>query len=198
MLTFLFSTVDMYIRAMKIIETPIPGLLEIEPTIFGDDRGYFYESYNKDAFHKAGITVEFVQDNQSLSSKGVLRGLHFQNPPHAQGKLVRVIAGAVLDVALDIRVGSPTYGQHHKVELTGENKKMFWVPPGFAHGFLTLKDDTIFAYKCTALYNKESEGAVLWNDPQLNINWNIDSPLVSEKDQEAPAFDKLKSQFQFI
>ncbi|WP_417588568.1 dTDP-4-dehydrorhamnose 3,5-epimerase [Owenweeksia hongkongensis] len=198
MLTFLFSTVDMYIRAMKIIETPIPGLLEIEPTIFGDDRGYFYESYNKDAFHKAGITAEFVQDNQSLSSKGVLRGLHFQNPPHAQGKLVRVIAGAVLDVALDIRVGSPTYGQHHKVELTGENKKMFWVPPGFAHGFLTLKDDTIFAYKCTALYNKESEGAVLWNDPQLNINWNIDAPLVSEKDQEAPAFDKLKSQFQFI
>ncbi|WP_417608112.1 dTDP-4-dehydrorhamnose 3,5-epimerase [Owenweeksia hongkongensis] len=198
MLTFLFSTVDMYIRAMKIIETPIPGLLEIEPTIFGDDRGYFYESYNKDAFHKAGITAEFVQDNQSLSSKGVLRGLHFQNPPHAQGKLVRVIAGAVLDVALDIRVGSPTYGQHHKVELTGENKKMFWIPPGFAHGFLTLKDDTIFAYKCTALYNKENEGAVLWNDPQLNINWNIDTPLVSKKDQEAPAFDKLKSQFQFI
>lgn len=188
----------MYIRTMKIIETPIKGLVEIEPTIFGDHRGYFYESYNKEAFHKAGISADFVQDNQSFSSKGVLRGLHFQNPPHAQGKLVRVIAGAVLDVALDIRVGSPTYGQHHAVKLTGENKKMFWIPPGFAHGFLTLEDDTIFAYKCTALYNKASEGAVLWNDPQLNINWNIDAPLVSEKDQEAPEFDKLISQFQYI
>lgn len=197
MLTLLFSFTDMYIRNMKIIKTPIPGLLEIEPAIFGDDRGYFYESYNKDAFHQVGITADFVQDNQSLSSKGVLRGLHFQNPPHAQGKLVRVISGAVLDVALDIRVGSPTYGQHYSVELTGENKKMFWIPPGFAHGFLTLENDTIFAYKCTALYNKASEGAVLWNDPQLNINWNIDAPLVSAKDQEAPAFNTLKSQFQF-
>lgn len=197
MLTLLFSFTDMYIRNMKIIKTPIPGLLEIEPAIFGDDRGYFYESYNKDAFYQVGITADFVQDNQSLSSKGVLRGLHFQNPPHAQGKLVRVISGAVLDVALDIRVGSPTYGQHYSVELTGENKKMFWIPPGFAHGFLTLENDTIFAYKCTALYNKASEGAVLWNDPQLNINWNIDAPLVSAKDQEAPAFNTLKSQFQF-
>lgn len=197
MLTLLFSFTDMYIRNMKIIKTPIPGLLEIEPAIFGDDRGYFYESYNKDAFHQVGITADFVQDNQSLSSKGVLRGLHFQNPPHAQGKLVRVISGAVLDVALDIRVGSPTYGQHYSVELTDENKKMFWIPPGFAHGFLTLENDTIFAYKCTALYNKASEGAVLWNDPQLNINWNIDAPLVSAKDQEAPAFNTLKSQFQF-
>ncbi len=188
----------MYIRVMKIIETPISGLLEIEPAIFGDHRGYFYESYNKEAFYKAGITAEFVQDNQSLSSKGVLRGLHFQNPPHAQGKLVRVITGAVLDVAVDIRVGSPTYGQHHAVELTGENKKMFWIPPGFAHGFLTKKDDTIFAYKCTALYNKASEESVLWSDLQLNINWDIEAPLVSEKDQEAQAFDKLKSQFQFI
>lgn len=197
MLTLLFSFTDMYIRNMKIIKTPIPGLLEIEPAIFGDDRGYFYESYNKDAFYQVGITADFVQDNQSLSSKGVLRGLHFQNPPHVQGKLVRVISGAVLDVALDIRVGSPTYGQHYSVELTGENKKMFWIPPGFAHGFLTLENDTIFAYKCTALYNKASEGAVLWNDPQLNINWNIDAPLVSAKDQEAPAFNTLKSQFQF-
>lgn len=197
MLTLLFSFTDMYIRNMKIIKTPIPGLLEIEPAIFGDDRGYFYESYNKDAFYQVGITADFVQDNQSLSSKGVLRGLHFQNPPHAQGKLVRVISGAVLDVALDIRVGSPTYGQHYSVELTDENKKMFWIPPGFAHGFLTLENDTIFAYKCTALYNKASEGAVLWNDPQLNINWNIDAPLVSAKDQEAPAFNTLKSQFQF-
>lgn len=183
---------------MKIIETAIPGLLEIEPRVFGDDRGYFYESYNKQAFQAAGIEPEFVQDNQSFSSKGVLRGLHFQNPPYAQGKLVRVIQGAVLDVAVDIRKNSPTYGQHHAVKLTGENKKMFWIPPGFAHGFLTLENDTIFAYKCTELYNKESEGAILWNDPELNINWNIENPLVSEKDQNAPKFNALKSEFTFL
>ncbi len=182
---------------MKIIETHIPGLIEIEPNIFGDERGYFYESYNKDAFVKAGITAEFVQDNQSLSSKGVLRGLHFQNPPHAQGKLVRVIHGSVLDVAVDIRVGSPTYGKHHKVILSGENKKMFWVPPGFAHGFLTLEDDTIFAYKCTGMYNKESEGSINWNDPTLKIDWNVENPSVSGKDKEAPGFMELKSNFHF-
>lgn len=182
---------------MNIITTAIPGLLELEPKVFGDSRGYFYESYNKQAFIDAGIDLEFVQDNQSLSSKGVLRGLHFQNPPYAQGKLVRVINGAVLDVAVDIREGSPTYGQHHKVLLTGENKKMFWVPPGFAHGFLTLENDTIFAYKCTNLYNKESEGAVLWNDSQLNIDWGIDAPLVSEKDQNAAPFSELKTKFSY-
>lgn len=182
---------------MKIIETHIPGLVEIDPTVFGDARGYFYESYNKQAFHQAGITAEFVQDNQSLSSKGVLRGLHFQNPPFSQGKLVRVINGSVLDVALDIRVGSPTYGKHHKVLLSGENKKMFWVPPGFAHGFLTLEDDTVFAYKCTNLYNKESEGSVFWNDPELKIDWNIENPSISEKDKVAPGFSALKSQFSF-
>ena len=182
---------------MNIIETAIPGLLEIEPRVFGDTRGYFYESYNKEIFQKAGIDLEFVQDNQSLSAKGVLRGLHFQNPPHAQGKLVRVISGSVLDVAVDIRQGSPTYGQHHKVVLSGENKKMFWIPPGFAHGFLTLSPDTIFAYKCTNLYNKESEGAVLWNDSQLNIDWGIDSPIVSEKDQNAAPFSELKTKFSY-
>ena len=183
---------------MNIIETAIPGLLEIEPKVFGDSRGYFYESYNKQAFVEAGIDLEFVQDNQSLSSEGVLRGLHFQNPPYAQGKLVRVISGLVMDVAVDIRVGSPTYGQHHKVLLSGENKKMFWIPPGFAHGFLTLEDDTIFAYKCTNLYNKDSEGAVLWNDSQLNIDWGLENPLVSEKDQIAAPISELKSQFKFI
>ena len=187
-----------YIRPMKIFETSIPGLVEIEPKIFGDERGYFFEAYNQQAFIKAGIEADFVQDNQSLSAKGVLRGLHFQNPPYAQGKLVRVIAGAVLDVAVDIREGSPTYGQHHSVKLSGENKKMFWIPPGFAHGFLTLEDDTIFAYKCSNSYNKDSEGSILWNDPQLNINWEVENPLVSEKDQNAPRFNELKPEFSFL
>jgi dTDP-4-dehydrorhamnose 3,5-epimerase len=182
---------------MKIIPTHIPDLVEIEPTVFGDARGYFFESYNKEAFHALGITDEFVQDNQSLSNKGVLRGLHFQNPPYAQGKLVRVITGAVLDIALDIRLGSPTYGEHHKVLLTAENKKMFWVPPGFAHGFVTLEDNTIFSYKCTNLYNKEAEGSVLWNDPALQIDWKIEAPLLSAKDVEAPRFDTLKSNFHY-
>lgn len=182
---------------MKIIETPIPGLLEIEPKVFGDERGYFYESYNKQAFAEVGIIEEFVQDNQSLSSRGVLRGLHFQNPPFAQGKLVRVIRGAVLDVAVDIRRNSPTYGKHYSVKLSGENKKMFWVPPGFAHGFLTLEDDTIFAYKCSNLYNKESEGSILWNDPDLRIEWGIENPAVSAKDAEAPRFNELQSNFHF-
>lgn len=180
---------------MKITTTPIQGLLEIEPAVFGDDRGYFYESYNREKFFEAGIDHEFVQDNQSLSSKGVLRGLHFQNPPFAQGKLVRVISGSVLDVAVDIRKESPTYGQYHSVVLSGENKKMFWIPPGFAHGFLTLEDNTIFAYKCTNLYNKESEGAVKWDDSDLGINWGIENPNVSEKDINAPAFSELKTQF---
>lgn len=182
---------------MKIIETAIPHLVEIEPAVFGDSRGYFYESYNKEAFAKAGITEEFVQDNQSLSSKGVLRGLHFQNPPYAQGKLVRVIQGSVLDVAVDIRIGSPTYGKYHKVLLSGKNKKMFWVPPGFAHGFLTLEDDTIFAYKCTGMYNKQSEGSIYWNDTTLKIDWNVENPSISEKDKNAPGFMELKSNFHF-
>ncbi len=182
---------------MKIIETPIPGLLEIEPSVFGDERGYFFESYNKKAFADIGITDEFVQDNQSLSARGVLRGLHFQNPPYAQGKLVRVIRGAVIDVALDIRSGSPTYGQHYAVELSGSNKKMFWVPPGFAHGFATLEDDTIFAYKCTNTYNKESEGSVLWNDPELAIDWGLKNPSLSEKDKLAPPLSQLRSKFYY-
>ncbi len=182
---------------MKIIETGIRDLVEIEPTVFGDHRGYFFESYNQATFHEAGIKAQFVQDNQSLSSRGVLRGLHFQNPPYAQGKLVRVITGAVLDIALDIRKGSPTYGQHHKVLLSSENKKMFWLPPGFAHGFLTLEDNTIFSYKCTNLYNKESEGAVLWNDPDLKIDWEIEDPKLSEKDLKAPNFTALQSEFYY-
>ncbi|PTM03904.1 MAG: dTDP-4-dehydrorhamnose 3,5-epimerase [Bacteroidetes bacterium] len=182
---------------MQVIETNIPGLFEIMPQVFGDDRGYFFESYSKDAFARFDVNYEFVQDNQSLSNKGVLRGLHFQNPPYAQGKLVRVIQGAVLDVVVDIRKGSPTYGKHHKVMLSGENKMMFWIPPGFAHGFLTLVDNTIFSYKCTNLYNKESEGSVLWNDPELAIDWNVENPLLSPKDIDARPLSELNSQFRY-
>jgi dTDP-4-dehydrorhamnose 3,5-epimerase len=182
---------------MQVIETNIPGLFEIMPQVFGDDRGYFFESYSKEAFARFDVNYEFVQDNQSLSNKGVLRGLHFQNPPYAQGKLVRVIQGAVLDVVVDIRKGSPTYGKHHKVMLSGENKMMFWIPPGFAHGFLTLADNTIFSYKCTNLYNKESEGSVLWNDPELAIDWNVENPLLSPKDIDARPLSELNSQFRY-
>jgi dTDP-4-dehydrorhamnose 3,5-epimerase len=182
---------------MNLHETAIAGLLEIEPIIFGDERGYFYETYNREKFKAAGIFGEFVQDNQSLSSEGVLRGLHFQKPPFAQGKLVRVIQGSVIDVAVDIRKGSPTFGQYHKVLLSGENKKMFWIPPGFAHGFATLEDNTIFAYKCTGFYNKESEGSLRWNDPELKIDWEIDNPSLSEKDREAPLLASLNSPFEY-
>ena len=180
---------------MEIIKTPLEGLLVIKPRIFGDDRGYFFESWSKESFSKVGLDLDFVQDNQSLSSKGVLRGLHFQNPPYAQGKLVRVIKGVVLDVAVDIRKDSPTYGQHFSVELSEENKIIVWIPPGFAHGFLTMEDNTIFTYKCTGVYNKNSEEALLWNDADLNINWKIKNPLVSEKDLTAGNFKDFVSKF---
>ena len=183
---------------MKVIETGIPGLLEITPNVFEDDRGYFYESFNKEIYAGLGITEEFVQDNQSLSHTGVLRGLHFQNLPFAQGKLVRVVTGAVLDIAVDIRKNSPTYGKHHSVTLTEENKKLFWIPPGFAHGFKVLRDHTIFSYKCTGPYNKQSEGALLWNDPALGIDWgDMTSVNLSAKDKESPLFKDLDSDFVF-
>ena len=180
---------------MEVIETNIKGLLIIKPKVFADPRGYFFESYNADVFKQHGITVNFVQDNQSLSSTGVLRGLHFQAPPFDQGKLVRVINGAVLDIAVDIRKNSPTYGQHVAIELTEENKTMFYIPPGFAHGFLTLKDNTIFSYKCTNVYNKASEGCVLWNDKDLNINWDVKNPILSEKDLVGTPFKDFTSPF---
>ena len=142
-----------------------------------------------------GLDLDFVQDNQSLSQKGVLRGLHFQNPPFAQGKLVRVIKGSVLDVAVDIRKDSPTYGEHFAIELSEENKTIFWIPPGFAHGFVTLEDDAIFTYKCTEVYNKESEGALVWNDPDIAIDWGVESPLVSDKDLVAVSFNNFETQF---
>lgn len=180
---------------MEIIKTKIEGLLIIKPSVFIDERGYFYESYNKNNFAKLGIDADFVQDNESKSQKNVLRGLHFQNPPFGQGKLVRVVKGAVLDVAVDIRSGSPTYGQWEAVELTEENKVMYWIPAGFAHGFITLKDDTIFSYKCTNVYNKQSEGSIKWDDPDIGIQWNVENPILSGKDKSAPDFKSFKSQF---
>ena len=166
-------------------ETEIPGVVVIQPEVFGDDRGYFMETYKKGDFAAAGIDREFVQDNQSRSSRGVLRGLHFQKPPHAQSKLVRVIKGAVLDVAVDIRRGSPTFGQHVAVELTEENHRQFFIPRGFAHGFSVLSDEVVFQYKCDNFYAPQSEGALAWDDPDLAIDWRIpaDKVLLSEKDR---------------
>lgn len=180
---------------MKIITTPIEGLLIIEPQVFTDPRGYFYESYNKEKFVAAGINLEFVQDNQSLSQKRIVRGLHFQAPPFAQGKLVRVIQGSVMDVAVDIRKNSPTYGQHFSIVLSAENRNMFFIPPGFAHGFETLEDNTIFLYKCTDVYNKESEGGLLWNDAELGIKWQCNDPLISDKDKILPTLNDLISPY---
>lgn len=180
---------------MEIISTPIEGLLVIKPRVFEDERGHFFESWSKASFQNMGLDLDFVQDNQSLSQKGVLRGLHFQNPPYEQGKLVRVIKGAVKDVVVDIRKESPTYGEHFSLELSEQNQIIFWIPPGFAHGFVTLEDDTIFTYKCTGMYNKESEGSLVWNDADLNIDWGEEKPLVSGKDMVAGNFKDFKSQF---
>jgi dTDP-4-dehydrorhamnose 3,5-epimerase len=171
---------------MELIPTSIPDVKIIKPDVFGDDRGYFFESFHVDKFAAFGITDPFLQDNESRSQKNVLRGLHFQLPPFAQGKLIRVIRGAVLDIAVDIRRNSPTFGKWVSMELTGENKWICWIPAGFAHGFVTLEDDTIFTYKCSAMYNKASEGSIRWNDPDLNIDWGITDPLLSEKDKVAP------------
>ena len=174
------------ITTLEITTTHIAGLLIIKPALFYDSRGYFFEPYNKQRYIEAGITAEFVQDNQSLSQLGALRGLHFQAPPFEQGKLVSVTKGAVLDVVVDIRKKSPTYGKNFIIELNEENHLQLWVPPGFAHGFATLQNNTIFNYKCTNLYNKASEGGLLWNDGELNINWGINAPIVSDKDQLLP------------
>ena len=180
---------------MVVEKTFIEGLLILKPKVFEDPRGYFFESYNQKVLEEAGLKENFVQDNQSLSQKGVLRGLHMQAPPHAQGKLVRVIKGAVLDVAVDVRKKSPTYGKYISIELNEQNKTMFWVPAGFAHGFLTLQDNTIFQYKCTNYYNKESEACILWNDKDINVNWNVETPLLSAKDIEGTPFKEFVSPF---
>jgi dTDP-4-dehydrorhamnose 3,5-epimerase len=169
---------------MPFIETGIPGLMIFEPQAFGDHRGYFLESYNENTFKAAGIDVRFVQDNESKSMYGVVRGLHYQLNPHAQSKLVRVIVGKVLDVVIDVRKGSPTYGKKFEIILSGENKRQLFIPRGFAHGFSVLEDNTVFSYKCDNFYNKQSEGGVLFNDPSLEIDWQVpaDKMLVSEKD----------------
>jgi len=180
---------------MNITKTDIQGLIIIEPQIFKDSRGCFFESWNVKKFKQLGISEDFVQDNQSVSSKGVLRGLHFQKPPYAQAKLVRVIKGSVLDVAVDLRKNSPTYGKHVSVILSEQNNKSFFIPKGFAHGFLSLEDNTVFNYKCSDYYNKESEGSLLWNDEDLKIDWQIDNPLVSEKDLQADLFKNFKTKF---
>ncbi len=180
---------------MKFINVEIEGLIIIEPNVFEDDRGYFYESYNKNEFERSGVKHFFVQDNQSLSQKNVLRGLHFQKPPFSQAKLIRVILGSVLDIAVDLRKNSKTYGQHYATELSMYNKRMFYVPEGFAHGFLTLEDNTIFSYKCSDYYNKDSEDSIVWNDKDLNINWGIDNPILSEKDEKAQSFNQYVTPF---
>jgi dTDP-4-dehydrorhamnose 3,5-epimerase len=180
---------------MEIIETGIKDLVVIKPKVFRDDRGYFFESFNRSKLDVLGNDLEFVQDNQSLSQKDVLRGLHFQNPPYAQAKLVSVIQGSVLDVAVDIRKESPTYGKSFSIILDGIDKNQLFIPVGFAHGFKTLENNTIFFYKCTNYYNKESEGCLLWNDPDLNINWDIETPILSEKDKIGQLFDTFVSNF---
>ncbi len=170
---------------MTIERFEIEDLLLIKPAVFEDERGYFFESFNQERFKKAtGLYLDFVQDNESKSDKNVLRGLHFQVPPYEQGKLVRVVSGAVLDVAVDLRKNSPTFGRYQSVVLSAENKHQFYVPPGFAHGFAVLEDNTIFCYKCTGYYNKESERALKWNDPEIQIDWGIKDPILSEKDHK--------------
>jgi dTDP-4-dehydrorhamnose 3,5-epimerase len=180
---------------MNFVETEIEGLFVIEPKVFNDERGYFFESFNNEVFIKNGINEIFVQDNESLSDKDVLRGLHFQRPPFSQAKLIRVVQGSVLDVAVDLRKESKTYGKHFSIELSAKNKKMFYIPTGFAHGFLTLENNTIFSYKCTNIYNKESEGSLLWNDKDLGIDWDVENPILSEKDKSAENFDQFITSF---
>ncbi len=178
-------------------ECEIQGLYVIEPKVFGDNRGYFLETYHYEEFKKAGLTMNFVQDNQSLSRKGVLRGLHYQKT-HPQGKLVRVLKGEVFDVALDLRNNSATYGRWYGVLLSEENKKQFYVPEGFAHGFLVLSEEAVFAYKCTDFYHPEDEGGILWNDPEIGVNWPLQEnliPLISEKDKKLPNFSENRIRF---
>jgi len=169
---------------MHLVETAIPDLVIVEPRVFGDERGFFLESWNRKVFAELGLDLDFVQDNHSRSARGVLRGLHFQNP-NPQGKLVRVVAGRAWDVAVDLRRSSPTFGQWAGIELSAENKRMFWVPPGFAHGFVSLEDGTDFVYKCTSFYEPANEHSLLWNDPALGIEWPLEGlePQLSAKDQ---------------
>ncbi|MFA9262856.1 MAG: dTDP-4-dehydrorhamnose 3,5-epimerase [Undibacterium sp.] len=182
---------------MNITKTDIDGLLVIEPDVYRDERGHFLESYNDGRYREAGIPGLFVQDNVSVSKKGVIRGLHYQAPPFAQGKLVSVLRGRVRDVAVDIRIGSPTYGKHVVVELSADNHKQFWIPAGFAHGFVALEDDTVFSYKCTNVYSKEHDRGIRYNDPAIGIDWGVTEPIVSEKDKQHPPLSEISSEFVF-
>ena len=180
---------------MKLVKSFIDGLFIIEPSINIDDRGYFFESFNKKIFNNLIDSIDFIQDNESSSFKGVLRGLHFQKPPYAQAKLVSVIKGEVLDVVVDIRKGSETYGEHIVAYLNEDNHHQLYIPEGMAHGFLTLSDETIFCYKCSNYYNKEAEDSILWNDELLNINWGSSNTIVSKKDQQAKNFSSFITPF---
>jgi dTDP-4-dehydrorhamnose 3,5-epimerase len=180
---------------MQIFQTEIPDVKVFTPDVFEDDRGHFFESYNKELMSSIGIDADFVQDNQSLSFKNILRGLHYQSPPYQQGKLVRVLKGAVLDVAVDIRKNSLYYGKWVSQEISSENKLIMWIPPGFAHGFLTLQEENIFCYKCTNYYHRDSERVLIWNDPDLKINWGISSPLISDRDSKGTRFKDFNSLF---
>jgi len=177
---------------MNVIQTALAGVVVIEPKVFGDERGFFLETFQKERYQAlAGIDLEFVQDNHSRSARGVLRGLHFQKTK-PQGKLVRVVSGEVFDVAVDINPASPTYGQYEGVILNAENKRQFWVPPGYAHGFAVLSDTADFEYKCTDYYDPADEGSLLWNDPQVAIDWPLDNPTLSEKDATAPTLKMMR------
>ncbi|MDE6805607.1 MAG: dTDP-4-dehydrorhamnose 3,5-epimerase [Muribaculaceae bacterium] len=185
---------------MQVIKTALEGVLIIEPRMFKDARGYFFESYNKKAFDEAiGRKVDFVQDNESMSSRGVMRGLHFQRPPHAQAKLVRCVRGRVLDVAVDIRKGSPTYGRHVAVELSEENHRQFFIPRGFAHGFAVLSDVAVFQYKCDNYYAPEADGGISIADESLGIDWQLDpsEALLSDKDMKHPLLKDFDSPFEY-
>lgn len=184
---------------MKIIKTKIPGLVIFEPKVFEDARGYFFESFRKEWYSEAGINVDFVQDNESKSEYGVIRGLHYQLNPHGQAKLVRVVEGKVYDVAVDLRKGSPTFGEWVGVELDGENKKQLYIPRGFAHGFSVLSETAVFSYKCDAYYNSEAERGINFDDAKLQIDWRIDNlrQVVSEKDKNAPAFVDAEMNFSY-
>lgn len=183
---------------MQVQTTPISGLFVIQPKVFKDMRGYFFESFHIKKYREIGILEDFVQDNISYSTKNVIRGLHFQNPPYAQGKLVSVVQGKVWDVVVDIRKGSPTYGKYFAIELSEENYLQLWIPPGFAHGFSVLSDYAIFSYKCTNIYHQPSEDGIIYNDPDLQIDWKVENPILSEKDLQLKSFKSFQSQFNYM
>jgi len=184
-------------ETMTIETTPIQDLVIINPTVFEDARGYFFEAYNQNALAAEGVNIQFVQDNQSFSKRGTLRGLHYQNPPFSQTKLMRVLEGEIIDVAVDIRRGSPTYGQHFAIKLSAENKKQLLIPHGFAHGFSVISETAVVLYKCDQFYNKESEGGIRFDDPSLNIDWGMDlkDAIVSDKDLVLPGIGECNSEF---